>query len=74
MTSEEFAALKRDLGALRDELRLKMHLASMDLKTEWEKLEPQVDKVWREVSDASTSAAEDLKKRFLELKEKLKKQ
>ena len=31
--------LKRDLKALRDELNLKMHLASMEVKQEWKELE-----------------------------------
>ena len=31
--------LKRDLKKLRDELKLKLHLASMEAKQEWDELE-----------------------------------
>jgi hypothetical protein len=31
--------LKRDIKKLRDELELKMHLASMEMKEEWQELE-----------------------------------
>ena len=37
--------ISRDLGkmqTLRDEVRLKLHLAGMDAKDEWNKLEPQL--------------------------------
>lgn len=70
---EDMKELRKDLLALRDELRLKMHLANMDLKSEWERLEPQAEKVWSEVSDASLQAAKDLQKRFLAIREQLKK-
>ncbi len=36
--------LKRDLKKLRDELQLKMHLASMEMKTEWHELEGKWEK------------------------------
>ncbi len=36
--------LKRDLKKLREELELKMHLASMDMKQEWQELEGKWDK------------------------------
>lgn len=36
--------LKRDLKKLREELQLKMHLASMEMKTEWKDLEGKWDR------------------------------
>jgi hypothetical protein len=39
-----------DLKTLRDEIRLELHLAGMDLRDEWQKLE-------RELPDPSTAAA-----------------
>jgi hypothetical protein len=39
--------LKRDLKKLRDELILKMHLASMEMKQEWTELEGK----WEKFSD-----------------------
>lgn len=35
----DVADMKRDLKRLRDELQLKMHLASMEAKEEWQELE-----------------------------------
>lgn len=61
----------KSLKALRDELRLKMHLAGMDLKTEWEKLEPQIDHAVSEAAVVSGEVMADLKKRLEELKRRL---
>lgn len=36
--------LNRDLKKLRDELNLKMHLASMEMKQEWNELEGKWEK------------------------------
>lgn len=35
----DVADMKRDLKRLRDELELKMHLASMEAREEWQELE-----------------------------------
>jgi hypothetical protein len=35
----DFDGLKEELKGLRDELDLKMHLASLELKDEWQELE-----------------------------------
>jgi len=43
----DFDKLKADLERMRDELRLKMHLASMDAKEEWNDLEQK----WQSFSD-----------------------
>ncbi len=64
----DLGSLKKDLLALRDELRLKIHLAGMDAKTEWEKLEPEAERVWNKTAEEAVLAANDLKKRFLELR------
>lgn len=44
------------LQTLRDEVRVKLHLANMDLKDQWNKLEPHladVEKKAEEVTEAS---------------------
>lgn len=46
-------ALMRTLG---DEIRVKLHLAGMDAKEEWRKLEPQLAEVERAASDLSEAA------------------
>lgn len=64
--SEVTKGLER-LGTLRDEVKLHLHLASLDAKQEWnEKLEPRITEVQssaHHVSDASRVAVADLVKR-----------
>jgi hypothetical protein len=57
------------LRTLRDEVRVRLHLAGMEAKQEWNKLEPHlldVEQAARDASDASrravTEAVESLKK------------
>lgn len=69
---KDFEALKHDVMALRDELKLQMHLANMDAKKRWEQLEPKAEHVWDDVSERSLQAAKELKKAYLELKAQLK--
>lgn len=71
-TKKDIAALKTELKTLRDEINLKVHLASMDLRDEWAKLEPQADKAWRELNEATAEAAQDLKARIQKLRAQLK--
>jgi len=73
MLKEDLNALKQDVLALRDELKLKIHLARMDLKTEWEKLEPEAERAWNDVSDQGLKSARELKQRFVALRDELKK-
>ncbi len=55
------------LGTLRDEVRLHLHLASLDAKQEWdEKLEPRITELQgsaHQMGDASKVAVADLVKR-----------
>ncbi len=52
------------LGTLRDEVKLHIHLASLDAKQEWnDKLEPRIHQVQEsahDASDASKAAVHDL--------------
>ena len=52
------------LGTLRDEVKLHLHLASLDVKQEWnDKLEPRIHQVQEtamDASDASKNAVHDL--------------
>lgn len=59
------------LRSMRDELRLKMHLAAMDLKSEWERLEPQLNKVVSEAAVVSDELLGDLEQRLQEFKKRL---
>lgn len=60
-----------NLRALRDELKLKMHLAKMDLRDEWQKLEPQVEHVLSNVAIVTGEVMADLQKRMVELQKRL---
>lgn len=63
--------LQKDLKALADEVRVKLHLAGMDLKDEFQKLEPQLERAVSSATIVSTEVLGDLKKRLTELKQRL---
>lgn len=44
------------LETLRDEVELKLHLAGMDLRDEWNKLEPEVREAAHLMKDASDAS------------------
>jgi hypothetical protein len=71
-TQKDIAALKTELKALRDEINLKIHLAGMDLRDEWARLEPQAENAWKELSATTLQAAKDLMARLQRLRERLK--
>jgi transposase len=70
MTAESFQDMKL-LQSLRDEIKLKAHLATMDLKSEWERLEPQVERALSSAQIVSEEVIGDLKKRMTELRRRL---
>jgi predicted nucleic acid-binding Zn-ribbon protein len=62
------------LQTLRDEVRVKLHLAGMDLKDEWAKLEPHLAKVEQaaaEASDASRAAVTEAVAKVKKLRDSL---
>ena len=54
------------LHTLRDEVRVRLHLAGMDLKEQWNKLEPHLEDVEKKAEDltddARTAVGDALKK------------
>ena len=70
--------LKKNLAtlqALRDEVRVKIHLAGMNLKDQWRKLEPRLDEVEKaahDISETSRAAVVDALKRVEKLLESLR--
>ena len=44
------------LQTLRDEVRVKLHLANMDLKDQWNKLEPHLADVERKAAEATEAS------------------
>ena len=59
ITNEMKNELKKSLSklqTLRDEVRVRLHLANMDLKDQWNKLEPYILDVEKKASDASEAS------------------
>lgn len=70
---QDFKAFQHDVRALRDEVKLKLHLANMDLKDEWSKLEPQLEHAINSAALVSGEVVADLKKRLTEFRNRLSK-
>jgi uncharacterized protein YhaN len=70
--------LKKGLGrlqTLRDEVKVKIHLASMSLKDQWKKMEPrleEVEKAAQDISETSRTALADALKRLEKLRDALR--
>lgn len=67
-----------DLAQLRDEIRVKVHLAGLDARSAWQQLEPRLDELERDfreegevVKDASVLLAKDLKSAFEQFRSRL---
>jgi hypothetical protein len=56
-----------DLRTMRDEIRVKLHLAGMDAKDAFAKLEPRLNEVEREVAKGGDAVADALDKTVDEL-------
>ena len=62
------------LHTLRDEVRVRLHLAGMDLKEQWNKLEPHLEDVEKragEISEASRAVVAEAVKKLEKLRSKL---
>jgi hypothetical protein len=76
-TTELKKEIQKSLGLMRtlcDEIRVKVHLAGLDVKDEWRKLEPQlvdVEKAATDFSDATHKAVTDAVKRLSKLRSSL---
>ena len=63
------------LQMLRDEVRVRLHLASMDLKDQWKKLEPHLEDVEKKaenVTEASRAMLNDAVKEAVKKLEKFR--
>lgn len=70
-TKQDLKAFQADVRALRDEVKLKIHLAGMDLKDEWAKLEPQIDRMASSAAIVTGEMMADMKKRLTEFRLRL---
>jgi len=64
----ESQAVVQELTSLRDEIRLKMHLAGAEGKEAWNKLEPQLSQFEQRVGQAAEDSLDELRKAGTELK------
>ena len=63
------------LRTIRDEIKLQLHLAGKDAQDAWQKLEPSLgdlEQKMSQVTDATKGKAQELLKRFAELRDRVK--
>jgi hypothetical protein len=64
------------LRALRDDVRVRLHLAGMEARDEWNKLEPRImdleKRVAGELTDASCAALDDAVRRLSKLRDRMR--
>ena len=76
-TTELKQEIEKSLGlmrTLRDEIQVKLHLAGMDAKKEWQNLEPKLADVERaasELSEATVKAVSETVNRLKKLRSSL---
>ncbi len=70
--TSELKALVSDLNTLSDEVRLKVHLGSMEAKDTWTKLEPRLQQLQERASAAGSNVAAELKESARELKNEVR--
>lgn len=71
---DELQKTLADLRTLRDEIKVKIHLAGMDVKDTWsKKLEPRVRELEQRANSAADKTVAELKDTAQDLKARLKK-
>jgi hypothetical protein len=68
---QESEKIASELETLRDEIRLKMHLAGAEGKEAWNKLEPQLEAFQQKAGRAADAMLVELRKSGTELKTNL---
>lgn len=68
----EMTANLEQLRALRDEVRLKIHLATMDAKDRWRELEPRVTAVVNQAAKSTETVARQAVTDTIDALEKLR--
>jgi hypothetical protein len=61
------------LYALRDEVRLQMHLGSLEAKQKWEQLEPEIERLQDSAVQISKQSVAQMTQAVREFKDNLKK-
>lgn len=75
---EQLEDVRNEMGKLADEIRLKIHLASMDAKDTWHRLEPKLHELEQRAERATEKVgheiqemAQDLRSRLRRLREEI---
>jgi hypothetical protein len=68
----DWKQVRKDAQALRDEIRLQVHLAGMDAKTTFEQLEKQADKLAQELARDTQKAWGQLVEGFKKVREQIR--
>lgn len=71
---QEIERSLEELQTMRDEIRVRMHLASMEAKDKWEELEPSLEKIEEQIKEATQKFRDslaELKTSFRSLRDKL---
>ena len=55
---------REQLKVLRDEIRVKLHLAGMDAKDQWAKLEPEIEHALASAENAAGKALDKLNEKL----------
>jgi hypothetical protein len=71
LTMSAMKTLEQDLERIADEIRVRIHLATMDAKDAWTQLEPRVHELRRRLEGAGSRVGEELAKLGAELKGEL---
>ena len=65
---KELDAMVLELEKMRDEVRVKLHLAGMDLKTAWDKLDPEYLRLRDGVRDAKDDTVHAMRDAMAEIR------
>jgi hypothetical protein len=72
---QDLDKLVGQLRTIRDEIRVRLHLASNEAKEAWSRLEPtlgEIEQKMGQVTDETKAKAQELLKRFSEIRDRLK--
>jgi hypothetical protein len=68
---KEFKKTTELLKTMRDEIKVKLHLAGQEAKDRWQKIEPEIEKAGNEVAKTSRATLDELVSRVKEFKKDL---
>ena len=71
-TKEEIDELVTNLQKIRDEIRLQLHLASMDAKKGFDQLEPELRRLEERTTHATEESANEIKEALRKLQSRFR--